>query len=287
MNSFTNVFHYNNMMEKVVPHAMEYMTLLREKPFFMYIHTNDTHEPFAASEPYGSMWGSSYKNRYEGEITYVDHYIGVILEKLEELGLTDKTLVVATSDHGSEFKEHGFLEKKLNLYEEILQVPMLMRLPGVLPAGVRVPGQAQTVDLMPTILDICGIDPPEGIDGRSMLGRVGGEGVAPEVVYSHTLHETAYWYEHWSVRSEDYKFIRTQPLKKPKTRKNLVADRFTRLEEVATKKRGAWIELYNLKEDPGESENLASGRSKVVGEMERGIRKWARSCGYSPLGGWP
>jgi arylsulfatase A-like enzyme len=287
MNSFTNVFHYNNMMEKVVPHAMEYMTLLREKPFFMYIHTNDTHEPFAASEPYGSMWGSSYENRYEGEITYVDNYLGVILERLEELGLTDKTLVVATSDHGSEFKEHGFLEKKLNLYEEILQVPMLMRLPGVLPAGLRVAGQAQTVDLMTTILDICGFNAPEGIDGRSMLGRIRGDEQGPDVVYSHTLHETAYWYEHWSARSDNYKFIRTQPLKKPKTRKNLVADRFARLEEVATRKRGSWIELYDLKEDPAELENLASGRPKVVGEMERGIRKWVRSCGYSPLGGWP
>jgi arylsulfatase A-like enzyme len=275
------------MMEKAVPHITEYMTLLREKPFFMYIHTNDTHEPFAASEPYGSMWGSSYKNRYEGEITYVDHYFGVILERLEELGLMEKTLVVATSDHGSEFKEHGFLEKKLNLYEEILQVPIVFRLPDVLPAGARVSGQAQTVDLMPTILDICGISSPDEVDGASMLGRIRDEEGGPGVVYSHTLHETAYWYEHWSARSEDYKLIRTQPLEKPKSRKNLVSDRFVRLEEVATRKRGGWIELYDLNEDPGESINLATSRPRVVGEMERGIRKWVKSCGYRPIGGWP
>ena len=287
MNSYTNVFHFNNMMEKVVPHVTEYLELLREKPFFIYLHTNDTHEPFAASEPFGSMWGSSYKNRYEGEITYVDHHLGSILRKLEELDLAERTLVVVTSDHGSEFKEHGFLEKKLNLYEEILQVPIIMRLPGVLPAGGRVPGQSQTVDLQPTILEICGMEVPSGIDGQSMLGRVNGEEGGPDMVFSHTLHETAYWYEHWSARGEDYKLIRTQPLVKPKTRKNLVADRFVRLDEVATRRSGAWIELYDLKDDPRERENLADSRTEVVGKMQKSIGKWVRSCGYSPHGAWP
>jgi len=287
MNSYTNIFHHNNMMEKAVTHITSYMEMLREKPFYMYIHTSDTHEPFAASEPFGSMWGREYENKYEGEISYVDHYLGRLVEKLEELELIDRTLVVATSDHGSEFREHGFLEKKLNLYEEILQVPIIMHLPGDISPGTRVPGQAQTLDIPPTILDLCGIDIPEGMEGKSMLGRIRGEGGGPGRVFSHTLHETSYWYEHWSVREKEFKLIRTQRLKKPKSRKNLISDRFRRLEEVATRRRGGLVELYDLLDDPGERDNLAGNRPEIVGRLEKSIRNWVRACGYAPPGGWP
>jgi arylsulfatase A-like enzyme len=286
MRSYTTVFHFNNMMESAVRHINAYMELLRDKPFFMYIHTNDTHEHFAASEPFGSMWGSEYENRYEGEVTYVDHYFGQVLEKLEELGIADRTLVVATSDHGTEFREHGFLEKKLNLYEEIVQVPLIMRLPGVLPAGLKVPGPAETIDIAPTIMDICSAEQPV-MDGVSLMPRMRGEGLHREFTFAHTLHETLYWYEHWSVRTPDSKLIRTQPLAAPKRRKNLVADRFERLSKVGVKSGGGWVELYDLDDDPGERENLASTEPGRVRSMERRIRTWVKECGYAPHGSWP
>ena len=286
MRSFTNVFRFNNMMEQAVLHIGAYLELLREKPFFIYIHTNDTHEHFAASEPFGSMWGSEYENRYEGEITYVDHYFGEILGKLAELGIADRTLVVATSDHGTEFREHGFLEKKLNLYEEILQVPLIMRLPGVLPGGLRVPGPAETIDIAPTIMDICSIGRPE-MDGVSLMPRLGGQGSAREFTLAHTLHETCYWYEHWAVRTPTQKLIRTQPLAKPKRGKNLAADRFERLSKVGLKRGMGWVELYDLARDPAETENLAATQPTTVRRLEGQIKKWVRSCGYDPQGSWP
>ncbi len=287
MNSYTNVFPFNNMMERVVKHIKVNLKLLGEKPFFMYIHTNDTHEPFAASEPFGSKWGGSYHNRYEGEISYVDHYLGQILDVLEDLNMSDRTLVVATSDHGTEFKEHGFLEKKLNLYEEIVQVPIIMRLPDLLPAGVRVRGQAETIDIPATILDACSIDIPEGIDGKSMMGRVRGEGSAPKFVFAHTLHETIYCYEHWSVRTGRYKLIRTQPFGKPKRERNLISERFERLDRAAERRGKAWVELYDLKKDPDEASNLARERPGMVSELEVKLKRWVRLCAYKPMGGWP
>lgn len=294
MRSYSTVFPYNNMMEKVVEPVAWSMKMAGETPFFMYIHTNDTHEPFAANEPFGSQWGNSYQNRYEGEVTYVDHYFGLIMEKLKELGLEEKTLVVATSDHGTEFHEHGFLEKKLNLYEEISQIPLIMKLPGVIPAGKKVPGLCQTSDIAPTILDICSLPIPEEVDGQSLLNRPplsppcteekkGEEGNPPEVVFAHTLHETMFWYEHFSARTADYKFIRTVPLTpKPQEIKGTASERFKRLAPIAQLKDRIWRELYNLKTDPKEEQNIIEKEPDIARQLEEKLDQWLALCNYKP-----
>ena len=283
MRSYSTVFPYNNMMEKVVEPVVWSMGLAGETPFFMYIHTNDTHEPFAASEPFGSQWGNSYQNKYEGEVSYVDHYFGLILDKLKELGLEEKTLIVATSDHGSEFHEHGFLEKKLNLYEEISQIPLIMKLPGVIPEGKEIAGLCQTSDIAPTILDICSLPIPEEVDGRSLLNRtLGKEENPPEVVFAHTLHETMYWYEHLSARTADYKFIRTVPLtSNPLEIKGTASERFKRLAPIAQLKNGIWRELYDLKTDPKEEQNIVEEKPDIARQLEGKLDQWLALYDYT------
>jgi arylsulfatase A-like enzyme len=284
MRSYSTVFPYNNMMERVVDPVVWSMDMAGETPFFMYIHTNDTHEPFAASEPFGSQWGSSYQNKYEGEITYVDHYFGLMMDKLKEMGIEERTLVVATSDHGSEFHEHGFLEKKLNLYEEISQIPLIMKLPGVIPPGKEIPGLCQTSDIAPTILDICSLPIPEGVDGRSLLNRIlGKEENPPEVVFAHTLHETMYLYEHFSARTAEYKFIRTVPLTpNPQEIKGTASERFKRLASIAQLKDGIWRELYNLNNDPREEQNIIEAKSDIASQLEEKLDQWFALCHYTP-----
>jgi len=283
MRSYSTVFPYNNMMEKVVEPVTYSLRLAGSTPFFIYIHTNDTHEPFAASEPFGSQWGSEYKNRYEGEVTYVDHYLGLIVDELEKMGLSEQTLIVVTSDHGSEFREHGFLEKKLNLYEEISQIPLIMTLPGVIFADKKIPGLCQTADIAPTILDVCSLPIPEEMDGQSLLQRILGEKEdVPEVIFAHTLHETRYWYEHFSARTADYKFIRTVPLKDPQEIEGTASDRFARLTSVAQLKDGIWRELYNLKIDPEEQENIISRELDIARRLEEKLDLWISACNYTP-----
>jgi len=285
MHHYTTVFPYNNMME-LLPEAISWaFRMAGSKPFFMYIHTNDTHEPFAASEPFGSKWGKEYINRYEGEVSYVDHYFGMVLKELEKRGLWEDTLVVATSDHGSEFLEHGFHEKKLNLYEEISRVPLIFRLPGVLPEGKRIVGLCETMDIAPTILDICSIPVPEWMDGRSLLPRMlGDESARPsEYVVAHTLHETIYLYEHFSIRDERYKLIRTVPLsKRPERLPGEIGRRFARLASVAELRDGAWWELYDLEEDPKETRNVVSSRPDVASRLERALYRYIETFGYTP-----
>jgi len=284
MQSYTTVFPFNNMMEQAAPFVASSLRLVGPNPFFLYVHTNDTHEPFAASEPYGSRWGGEYHNKYEGEVSYVDYYFGVILDSLEELGAAERTLVVVTSDHGTEFREHGFLEKKLNLYEEISQVPLIMTLPGVLPAGKEVKGLAETADIAPTILDLCGLPIPEQMDGHSLLPRMMGRtDKAPEYVFAHTLHEVIYRYEQFSVRSDRYKFIRTVPFAaRPERLAGNMGERFARLAAVAEEKRGAWRELYDLRHDPAEKQNLVAKQRDLARALERRLDGWIRRCAYAP-----
>ena len=284
MHHYTTVFPGNNMMELFPEAASWAFRVAGSKPFFMYIHTNDTHEPFAASEPFGSKWGTGYINRYEGEVSYVDHYLGMVLSELEKRGLKDNTLIVATSDHGSEFLEHGFHEKKLNLYEEISRIPLIFRLPGVLPEGKRVEGLCETMDIVPTILDICSIPIPEWMDGRSLLPRMlGDESARPsQYVVAHTLHETIYLYEHFSIRDERYKFIRTVPLsKRPERLPGEIGKRFERLASVAKLEDGVWRELYDLKEDPQEKQNIIDSKPEVVLKLEQVLDGYIRSFDYT------
>jgi len=283
MYHYTTVFPYNNMME-LLPEAVSWgIQMADSKPFFIYIHTNDTHEPFAASEPFGSKWGSEYVNRYEGEVSYVDHYFGMILKEIEKRGLKDNTLIVATSDHGSEFSEHEFQEKKLNLYEEISRVPLILSLSSALPQGKKLDGLCETIDLAPTILDCCNLSIPEYMDGKSLLPRINGEGELPEYIVAHTLHETNYNYEHFSIRDKQYKFIRTIPISKyPLELPGQIGKRFERLNLVAQFKDGVWRELYNLQDDPSEQENIINSESSISNKLERQLDKYIASFDYTP-----
>ena len=282
---YTTAYPFNNMMENVPDAIKAALVGAQGKPFFMYLHTNDTHEPFEASEPFGTMWGKSYVNRYEGEVTYVDHYLGKIIDVLKKLGVWDKTLLVVTSDHGSEFAEHGFYEKKLNLYEEISRIPLIMSLPRVLPKGLRLRGLCQTSDIAPTILDICSMPVPDSVDGKSLLPRIEGKrkGGSP-IVFAHTYHESVYFYEHFSARTDRYKFIRCAPLKKhPEKLEGNTGERFARLLQVAQVRNGYWRELYDLKSDPREQHNIIGEKPGIARGLEKKLDAWIKQCGHKPM----
>jgi uncharacterized sulfatase len=110
-----------------------------------------------------------YIGVYHGQVRMIDDYVGRILGKLDELGLAENTLVIFTSDHGDMLGQHGVIGKSVGAFwEGILRIPLVMRLPGRIPAGTVVRQPASQVDLMPTILDYAGLDVPGGIHGRSL-----------------------------------------------------------------------------------------------------------------------
>jgi arylsulfatase A-like enzyme len=249
-------------------------------PCFVYAHINDTHEPWDAPEPWRTMWGDSYHSRYEGEITYVDHYLGRIVAGLQQLGIFDETLIVIFGDHGTELWEHGFTEKKVNLYNEILHVPLIFHCPHLLPAGTRVSGLAESAQVAPTIVELAGLPPLATAQGRSLVPRIrdgGAEGLA--VVCSHTRHEHQreggpVQFEHVAIqtlgRDGAYKFIRLALHADPQA---LYSDWVHRMRAIAVRCRldpavlqpGLVLrELYDLRRDPGEGDNLLQAPGGAV-----------------------
>jgi len=268
----------------------------KKKKFFIFIHDNDTHEPFNPPEPFNSMWGEEYVDRYDGEISYVDYYFGKILDKIENLGIKEKTLIVYTSDHGTEFWEHGFLEKKVNLYNEILHVPLVMSCPSMLPEGKVIRGLIATVDIVPTILDILNISIKEILQGRSFLPLIQGDSnVQPrEMVFSHTEHNTRFGttvqpsFEHLSVHTENYKFIRATillPFEKEffeiqiegggnwVTRFKALAERVG-MDPAYIKQGTVFRELYDLRTDPKEQKNIIDKHREIAAELEKKLDLW-------------
>jgi len=182
-----------------------------ERPFFVFAHYFDVHADYVppaqhdlfdvdyegaidsrhvpdeggAARPHGaagppSSWGSKRDlehlvGLYEGELRWTDAEVGRLLARLDELGLTEDTLVVVTADHGEEFFEHGILGHRSTLYEEVVRVPLMLRLPGVLPAGERVHGLVSTIDVAATVLELAGLPPVAGSSSSSFVSLMRGE----------------------------------------------------------------------------------------------------------------
>lgn len=110
---------------------------------------------------------------YDGAIREMDAEIGRLRERLRDLGLEGQVVVAFTSDHGEEFLEHGRMFHGQSVYGEMTNVPLVFWGPGIVPAGLVVEGTVQTIDVMPTLLELGGLRPPSGIQGRSLAAAFG------------------------------------------------------------------------------------------------------------------
>ncbi|MFQ5823234.1 MAG: sulfatase [bacterium] len=163
--------------------------------YFCFLHTYDVHCPYTPSEPYAEMFqtedaqfidtrwrcGNPHYNRmvlsegqvrflsnaYDASIREADEHLGRFIQFLETSGVLDNTVVVVTSDHGEEFREHGQIGHERTLYREVLMVPLIILAPGLTPMRVDTP--VGLVDLTPTILDLLGLPVPSTMEGESLL----------------------------------------------------------------------------------------------------------------------
>ena len=127
-----------------------------DQPFFMWSHYYDTHYRFDAHPDLPEThFGTDEQAMYDGEIRYADHHIGRVFDRLRELGLWDKTIIIVTSDHGDGFGEHGIPVSKrhgYHLYRTETKVPVIIRVPGLSPRVVKTP--IGHVDLLPTLMNV-------------------------------------------------------------------------------------------------------------------------------------
>lgn len=157
-------------------------------PFFAWVHYFDPHQPFEPPPPYDQLYADDL---YNGEIAYADSRLGFLLEHLDRLGALDHTLVIMVADHGEGRGDHNELTHAVLAYNTTLQVPLIIRPPeGVAPAGEVVERNVGTVDIVPTVLDLLGIEPPDGLQGRSLVPLWGAETKRPgrqPVLYAENL----------------------------------------------------------------------------------------------------
>jgi arylsulfatase A-like enzyme len=153
--------------EDVLTSASEFLDTFGRQKFLLYLHFMDVHQ-YVYDEA-APAFGASYLDAYDQSIHWTDRIVSHLYGKLEEIGVLDRTLFVITADHGEAFREHGFEGHARNLFTEVAHVPWLIGLPFRLEQGVVVEQPVSNVDVWPTLLDLLGLPPLEGIDGRSTL----------------------------------------------------------------------------------------------------------------------
>jgi arylsulfatase A-like enzyme len=143
-------------------------------PWMLWLHYFDPHDVYQPHAGISERFGTEKEiDLYDGEIAFTDAHVARVLARLDELGLAQDTIVVIVSDHGEEFGEHGATRHGYTLYQEAVRVPLIVRVPGIAPR--RVAEVVSGVDVMPTLLEACGVEAPAPIEGRSLLALARGE----------------------------------------------------------------------------------------------------------------
>jgi arylsulfatase A-like enzyme len=155
------------------------------KNFFLWTHYYDAHFPYDPPEPYDSRF---QRDKYGGEIAYVDYEVGELLKGLTARGLADRTLVVLMADHGESLGDHGEFTHGVFLYDSTIHIPLMVAGPGV-PAGKVITQQVRSIDVMPTIVDYLGLSPGNQAQGTSLLPAVlEGKSLTASFAYMETLY---------------------------------------------------------------------------------------------------
>jgi len=122
---------------------------------------------------------------YEAELAYVDAEVGRLVDGLDALGLGGDTIVVLTADHGEEFLDHGGFEHGHTLYDELVRVPLIVRLPGLVSPGTVIESSAGLVDVAPTVCELAGIASPPAFAGHSLAPALRGEAQPSRPLLAH------------------------------------------------------------------------------------------------------
>ncbi len=164
----------------------------RDTPFFAWVHLYDPHAPYDPPSPLAKVESGAYG----GEVIYTDRQVGRVLDLLDERGVSGRTVVVVLSDHGEALGERGESEHGLLLYENTLDIPWMIRVPGG-PAGRIVSEPVSLVDFFPTVCDLLDLDPREALPGSSLVPLMnGGEGEKGRPIYAETFY--GYYGYSWS-----------------------------------------------------------------------------------------
>jgi len=242
--------------------AMKFIEANKNRPFFCYLTTNAPHGPYNVAEKYAEPYRNKDipNSNFYGMITNIDENIGRLVKKLKELGLEENTILIFMTDNGTaagfqskkgETKGYnaGMRGTKGSEYDGGHRVPFFVRWPGGgLTGGRDIDRLTAHIDVLPTLIELCGLNKPHGVkfDGASLAGLLKGKT------------------KHWPDRTL---LVHSQRIEHPeKWRKSAVMTERWRL--VNGK------ELYDIKADPGQKNNIANENLQVVEKLRQSYEEW-------------
>jgi arylsulfatase A len=247
--------------------AEEFIATHRDQPFFCYVAHNNPHIPLAAAPELVAKHRDAFHPVYAAMIETLDDSVGRLMAKVDELGLTERTIIIFTSDNGGlhVLESSGtpatfnrpFRAGKGYLYEGGLREPLLIRWPAVAAAGSVCETPVVLTDLVPTILAAAGIDAATTVgplDGVSLVDLLRGEPLPPRQLCWHFPNYTNQGSRPaGAIRNGDWKLIE-------------------QFEDGS-------IELFNLTDDPSETRNLAAEQSPRVDDLRQKLHSWRQRVG--------
>ncbi len=229
----------------------------QDHSFFLFIHFFDAHAPYSPPAQFAAHFGNSKKQRYAGEIAYVDAQLGRILSALNEAGFRDRTIYIVLSDHGESLGEHGEETHGLFIYDSTIRIPLFFAGGPILQEEIF-EGQVGITDIFPTIADLLELPIPDSLHGRSLksilLGKSSQIEDIPYYIESFLPSEAFGWSPLIGMRTSSTKFIQApQP------------------------------ELYDLQKDPLELENLHHQESDNARNLKEKFSSLLNSITEAPV----
>ena len=219
-----------------------------DEPFMLWVHYFDPHHPHEPPAPYNQLFAHDL---YAGEIAFTDESLGVLIDRLKQLGVYDNTIFVMTADHGEGNYEHNESTHSMLMYNSTMHVPLIIRHPEKIGAGMRIEPWVGTVDILPTLLDLLELPIPDDLQGSSLWPYVETPDAIAESVKNEVYAETLSprlshgWGELRGLYHGDIKYIH-----------------------------GPRPELYDLSDDHDELNNLIEQKPELAAEMKSRLQAY-------------
>lgn len=231
---------------EVVSRARKWLDGTGGRPFFLWVHLYDPHDPYDPPAPFKARFA---RTPYDGEVASTDAAVGQLLDGLRVKKLLDDTLVVVAADHGESLGEHGESTHGVFLYDATIRVPLVVKFPRGQASGLRVSARVGLVDVAPTILQAAGVPAPSAVQGLSLHDLATSAKPTDRPAYSQTDYPSRAF--GWS---------------------SLAAWRVDQFLFVEAPRR----ELYALDKDPSAARNIAGERTAVTGRIGDAMNAFRR-----------
>ncbi|MEW5801851.1 MAG: tetratricopeptide repeat protein [bacterium] len=231
----TDILYNERNAGEITRLGLDWLKENGDRRFFLWLHYFDPHAAYSPPFPFARDY---QKCPYDGEIAYTDQCLGDLIKGLDLLGLTNRTIIILTADHGESLGEHGEATHAIFIYESTLRIPLIIKGPnGLFPRGKKIQALVSNLDILPAVCDLFDIKQPPDLAGKSLLPLMYGKSreIHQEILLESLSPKLNFgWSRLEGVRKKDWKYIQAPH-----------------------------PEVYRLAIDPGEKKNLIGKEARA------------------------